>query len=86
MIYKILYIIGINILTFLLMGWDKHCAKKNYWRISESNLLGLAILGGAGGAFLGMLLFRHKTKKDLFKIGLPVAFIINIILFIYILI
>ena len=86
MIYKILYIIGINILTFILMGWDKYCAKKDYWRISESNLLGLAILGGGIGAFLGMITFRHKTKKSLFKIGLPISIIINILFYIYILI
>ena len=82
---KLIYIIGINILTFILMGWDKYCAKKDYWRISESNLLGLAILGGGLGTYIGMLIFRHKTKKDLFQIGLPIAIILNIILFIYIL-
>jgi len=67
------------------MGWDKYCAKKNFWRISESNLFGLAILGGGIGELLGMFLFRHKTKKDLFRIGLPITIILNIILYIYIL-
>ena len=64
MIYKIFYIIGINFLTFILMGWDKYCAKKNYWRISKSNLLSLALLGGGIGEFFGMVTFRHKTKKN----------------------
>lgn len=85
MIFKIMYIIGINILTFILMGWDKYCAQKNHWRISESNLLGLAILGGGIGELIGMFLFRHKTKKNLFRIGLPIIIILNIILYIYIL-
>lgn len=85
MIYKIFYIIGINFLTFILMGWDKHCAKKNYWRISESNLLSLAILGGGIGEFIGMVTFHHKTKKEPFKTGLPIAIIINMILYIHLL-
>ena len=67
------------------MGWDKYCAQKNHWRISESNLLGLAILGGGIGELIGMFLFRHKTKKNLFRIGLPIIIILNIILYIYIL-
>ena len=79
---KLYYFIGINILAFILMGWDKYCSKRNYWRISESNLLGLALLGGALGILLGMLIFRHKTKKELFKKTIPIFIIINIIIFI----
>ena len=67
------------------MGWDKYCAKKDYWRISESNLLGLAILGGGRGAYIGMFTFRHKTKIGLFQKGLPITILLNIVLFIYIL-
>ena len=75
---KIIYIIGINLLAFILMGWDKHCSIKNYWRISENNLLGLALLGGAPGIFIGMIIFHHKTKKDKFKILVPIFILINI--------
>ena len=82
---KIIYIIVINIISFILMGWDKYCAKKNYWRISESNLLGIAILGGGIGEIIGMVAFRHKTKKAQFKIGLPIIVIINIFIYISIL-
>ena len=78
---KIIYIITINIISFILMGWDKYSAIKDYWRISESNLLGIAILGGAPGEYLGMLVFHHKTKKELFKYGLPILIIINIYIY-----
>lgn len=77
---KILYIIGINLISFILMGWDKYCAKKHYWRISEYNLLGLALLGGALGTLLGMITFHHKTKKKQFQILIPLFIIINIYL------
>ena len=60
------------------MGWDKYSAIKNNWRISEENLLGIAFLGGAFGIYLGMLIFRHKTKKKQFQILVPLYMIINI--------
>lgn len=80
---KLLYFLGINMLSFILMGWDKYCAKKHYWRISEYNLLGLALLGGAVGTLLGMVLFHHKTKKTHFKVLIPLFTLINIYFLIF---
>lgn len=78
---KIIYFIGINIIAFIIMGWDKYLAKNNYWRISEYTLISLALLGGAIGMFLGMFTFRHKTKKKSFKILIPILIVINLLLF-----
>ena len=78
----LVYIIGINIISFALMGWDKYCSIKRYWRISENNLLGLSFLGGSLGILLGMILFHHKTKKKKFQILIPISIIINIFLLI----
>lgn len=41
---------------------DKSRAQKGKWRIKESTLLLVGILGGAAGALLAMKLFRHKTR------------------------
>ena len=79
----IIYLLILNALGFLFMLIDKKRAKKNEWRISESTLFGVALLGGSIGAIIGMYLFRHKTKKMQFIIGLPVIFILQIILVIY---
>lgn len=57
---------GMSALTLFLYGWDKLCAKWNKRRIRESVLLTLPLLGGAVGALLGMLLFRHKTRHSYF--------------------
>jgi len=76
------YIIFINILGFLLMGWDKYSAIKEKWRISENTLLSIALIGGGIGSFLGMFLFHHKTKKKRFLIGIPLCILINIYIFI----
>ena len=40
MTYQIIYILGINLLSFTLMGWDKYCSIKKQWRVSENNLIG----------------------------------------------
>ena len=78
----IIYILGINIASFLLMGYDKYSAIKNNWRISENSLIGISLLGGSIGTLLGMFTFHHKTKKKRFLIGIPICLIINILMLI----
>lgn len=75
-----IYLIVINIITFLLMWYDKHEAKKGEWRVSEKALFGFALIGGSIGGILGMYSFRHKTKKWYFKFGFPVILILQIVL------
>ena len=75
-------IIIINIIVFLIYGYDKHQSKTGGWRVREATLIGLAFLGGTG-AFWGMMLFRHKTKKFLFKILVPIGFLLNIYVCLY---
>lgn len=66
------YLLLINAVSFFLMLADKRKAQKNQWRIRESTLLTVAILGGSIGTMLGMKLFRHKTLHPKFSIGIPV--------------
>ncbi|UOY93199.1 DUF1294 domain-containing protein [Ectobacillus sp. JY-23] len=65
------YIFVINVWAFYLMWSDKQKAKKREWRVSESALFFVAAIGGAFGAWLGMYVFRHKTQKMPFIIGMP---------------
>jgi len=74
------YIVGVNILAFLVYGIDKWRAKKGKWRISEATLLLLAVIGGSIGAWLGMKVWHHKTMHKKFKYGIPAILIIQIIL------
>ena len=73
-----IYLIGINVLTFLIYGVDKWKAKRNKWRIPEDTLIWLAVAGGSVGALLGMHLFRHKTKHWKFLIGIPVILLVQV--------
>lgn len=74
---EIIYLIIINIITFITYGVDKNKARKGAWRIPEKTLIGLAIAGGSIGALAGMGFFHHKTRKPLFKIGIPMILIIE---------
>jgi Predicted membrane protein len=68
----LLYLELINLAAFIMMGSDKHRAKVHRERIPEAVLLTAAVAGGSIGAIAGMLLFRHKTHKPQFSVGLPV--------------
>lgn len=63
----LLVLLALNLWTFLLFGWDKMQAEDRGWRVSESKLLGLALIGGIGGAYAGRAVFRHKTRKKSFR-------------------
>lgn len=67
-----------SILTFVLYGYDKHCAAYQKFRVPEAVLLLFAFLGGAFGAFCAMQMFRHKTQKPLFYITVPILMILQI--------
>lgn len=74
----LIYLIAINVVTFFLYGIDKWKAKRSKWRISEATLLGLAVIGGSIGAWLGMKVWHHKTMHKKFKYGLPLILIVQI--------
>ncbi|MBQ7565968.1 MAG: DUF1294 domain-containing protein [Oscillospiraceae bacterium] len=66
-----LYLILINALGLVLMLLDKRYAIQGKRRIPEATLMGVAAVGGSVGVLLGMYLFRHKTKKPKFYVGVP---------------
>lgn len=74
------YLIGINLLGFIVMGVDKQKAKRQAWRIPEATLFSIALFGGSAGSLLGMHVFRHKTQKPLFVIGMPAIVILQVLL------
>ncbi len=76
----IIALIIINTLAFGLMGLDKLLAIFYLRRIPEKWLLGLALVFGAAGTWLGMWVWRHKTCHRQFSFGVPLLLGLQILL------
>ena len=71
-------IIGVNVITFVVYGIDKLKAKKGEWRVPETTLLLLAIIGGSVGAWCGVKVWHHKTMHLKFKYGIPLIMAVQV--------
>lgn len=80
----LIYLLLINVIALCLYGYDKYCAMTHQWRVPEKALLTSAIIGGAIGAYIGMLTFRHKTNHKKFQISIPIICIVQAIIFLII--
>ena len=78
--FIILYVAAVNVISFIVMGVDKRRAVKRAFRVPESTLFVLAIIGGSIGSIAGMHLFHHKTRHWSFLYGMPVILALQIIL------
>lgn len=83
MILLLLYLISINLISFILFGIDKRYAKQHRWRISERKLFLFLIMGGTVGGWAGMKLFRHKTLHLKFRIGIPILFAMQLLVAVF---
>ena len=79
----LIYLVAINVVTFFMYGIDKWKAKRSKWRISEATLLGMAVIGGSIGAWLGMRVWHHKTMHKKFQFGIPLIIVAQIALMIW---
>lgn len=73
-----IYLLLINLITFIAYWADKIKARRNSRRVPEKTLHLLALVGGVWGAVTAMLLVRHKTKKKSFFILTILITILNI--------
>ena len=70
-----------SVLTFVQYGLDKFLAKARFGkRLREARLLLFGFFGGAAGALLAMLLFRHKTRHRSFWIVNTVGLMLQLAL------
>ncbi len=75
------YLIAVNVPTFVIYGADKWKASRGRWRVPESVLMWLAVLGGSVGALVAMWLFHHKTLKNKFRYGVPAILAVQVAIF-----
>lgn len=81
----LIWIVLLSLWAFAAMGFDKRQARRKSKRIPEKNLWLLAIIGGGIGAYLGMLMFRHKTRHTNFRVGFLMLAIVYGALILYLL-
>ena len=73
----------LNLVSFSLMAYDKHCAKAGKWRVPEKALfIAAACFGGLGGV-LGMTVCRHKTRHWYFRLFFPLLLILQVALLVF---
>lgn len=59
----VVYLLVIGMTGCVMLGLDKHWARKDKWRIEEYKLHVLELLGGVWLMLPCMYLIRHKTSK-----------------------
>ncbi len=74
------FLLVMNIWSFTLFARDKSKAKRKERRVSEKKMMRVCFWGGAIGGIIGMNAFRHKTLKKKFSVGIPILFVIQLIL------
>ena len=77
------YLLIVNVLAFIIYGFDKDQARKAGRRIPEATLLIWAGIGGSIGAWMGMKLWHHKTLHKKFKYGIPILITMQVAFVVY---
>ncbi len=72
-----------SVVAFGFYAHDKKRAQKGGYRVSEKTLLLLALAFGAPGALTGMYALRHKTLKKKFTLTVPLLFVVEAALLIW---
>ena len=77
----LVFLVILNIISMIFFGVDKLKSVRGGWRIPELRLL-LVALFGPFGAYAGMLLFRHKSRKAKFLL-VPIFLFIQLCVIVY---
>lgn len=73
------WLILINFVSVIVCIYDKRRAKCGKWRVRESTLWLLTVLGGGIGMYAAMRAIRDKTRHLSFMVGIPIIVILQII-------
>lgn len=66
-----------SLVTMIAFISDKKKAQSGKDRTKEKTLLGLTVLNGAFGAFIGRLIAHHKTDKGYFSLTIYVSMLLQ---------
>ena len=77
------FLVAVNLATFIFFGYDKSIAGRPVYRVPETVLLWLALIGGSPAAGLAQSIFRHKTRKGTFRIAYIAILFAQIVIVLY---
>lgn len=74
------FLVIINIVALIITAYDKRksVVGNHTERTPEGQIFFLASIFGATGVFVAMQLFRHKTIKWYFQLGIPLLIVQNV--------
>lgn len=70
-----------SVAAFMAYAFDKSAARDGRWRVAESSLIALGVIGGWPGAIIAQQTLRHKTRKRSFRVAFWGSVCINVIAF-----
>jgi uncharacterized membrane protein YsdA (DUF1294 family)/cold shock CspA family protein len=74
--------VGASLMSIAIYALDKSAATAGRWRISESTLLSIGVIGGWPGAVVAQQFLRHKTKKASFRRAFWATVLLNVAAFV----
>ena len=81
--YILVYLAAVSLISVCITVADKIKARAGAWRIPEATLLLFSALGGSVAMYITMQLIRHKTKHLKFMLGIPLIFLFQVILTVF---
>ena len=66
-----------SLVTYIVYAIDKNAARKGAWRIPETQLHLLALIGGWPGAMAAQQIVLHKSKKPSFRFVFWITVFLN---------
>ena len=68
----------LSLVAWVVYWHDKSAAQRQAWRVPESTLHGLALVGGWPGALVAQAVLRHKTVKADFRLYFWITVALNL--------
>ena len=73
--------VGASVSSYIAYALDKAASQEGRWRISESSLIALSVVGGWPGSVIAQQRLRHKTRKRSFRFAFWGSVVINVAAF-----
>lgn len=81
--YIFVYLALVSVISVSITIADKVKARAGAWRVPEATLLLFSALGGSVAMYITMQLIRHKTRHIKFMLGIPLIFMFQVILTVF---